>query len=147
MLEILKQIAMYNLVKQSGYTQVVALSIFHLCFPKKQVLILITKAESKSKRWLCLSLVAFVSSFFPVFLGFLTVPDFKSSSWVVPHSLGDAPGASHALGCALGFLQQEPAQEITAWDHSLKPGVSSVHPSAIAMSALLCWWKTTFLPF
>lgn len=46
MLEILKQIATYNLLKQSGYTQVVTLSVFNLCFPQKQVLILITKAES-----------------------------------------------------------------------------------------------------
>lgn len=34
MLEILKQNAMYNL-KQTGYTQVVALSVFNLCFPQK----------------------------------------------------------------------------------------------------------------
>lgn len=34
MLEILNQNAMYNL-KQTGYTQVVALSVFNLCFPQK----------------------------------------------------------------------------------------------------------------
>lgn len=45
MLDILKQIAIYNLLKKTGYTQVVALSVFNICFPQKQVLILITKAE------------------------------------------------------------------------------------------------------
>lgn len=34
MLEILNQNAMYNL-KQTGYTQVVALSVFNLSFPQK----------------------------------------------------------------------------------------------------------------
>lgn len=45
MLDILKQIAIYNLLKKTGYTQVVALSVFNICFPQKQVLILINKSK------------------------------------------------------------------------------------------------------
>lgn len=129
MLEILKQIAMYNLVKQSGYTQVVALSIFHLCFPKKQVLILITKAENKSKCSLCLSLVAFVSSFFPVFLWLLTVPDFKSSSSVsdagrlpaIPAFCPPQPGGCSRCFPCPWMCPGLPAAGACSGNHSLRP--------------------------
>lgn len=145
-LEILKRIAMYNLLKQTGYTQVVALSVLSLCFPQKQVVILIAKAESKSKHWLCLSLVVFVSVVsslcFYDFLQsqvskalarFLMHKAFQPCLPLDPHSLGDAPGASHAHGCALGFLQHEPAQSIR-----LKSSVSSVHPSVLPLQLWLC---------
>lgn len=135
---------MYNLLKQTGFTQVVALSVFNLCFPQKQVLILITKAESKSKHWLCLSLVVFVSvisslcfydflqsQISKAFPQFLMQKGCEPSLPFDPHSLGDAPGASHAHGHALGILQHEPAQST-----SLK----AQHPSVIAISAVLCWW-------
>lgn len=146
LLEILKRIAMYNLLKQTGYTQVVALSVFSLCFPQKQVVILIAKAESKSKHWLCLSLVVFVSvisslcfmtSYSPRFQSSCSVSDAKGCQPCLPladpHSLGDAPGASHAHGRALGFLQHEPAQSIR-----LKSSVSSVHPSVLPLQLWLC---------
>lgn len=147
-LEILNQIAMYNLLKQTGYTQVVALSVFNLCFPQKQVVILIAKAESKSKHWLCLSLGVFVSIVSSLcFYDFLQFQITKALAQFLmqkgcqpclpfdPHSLGDASGASRACGCALDFLQHEPAQSIR-----LKPSVSSVHPSVLPFQLWLCWW-------
>lgn len=154
MLEILKQIAMYNLLKQTGYTQVVALSVFNLCFPQKQVLILITKPENKSEHWLCLSLVLFVSVVSSLcFCDFLqsqiskALPQFlmqkgcQPSLSFEPHSLGDAPGASNACGHALGFLQHEPAWSIMC---RLKSFMSSVHPSAIAISPVALLMVDTF---
>lgn len=56
-----------------------------------------------------------------------------------PHSLGDAPGASNACGCALGFPQHEPAQSIR-----LEFSMSSLHPSAIAISPVALLMADTF---
>lgn len=153
MLEILNQNAMYNL-KQTGYTQVVALSVFNLCFLQNQVLILITKPENKSEHWLCLSLVVFVSvvsslcfcdflqsQISKAFPQFLMQKGCQPSLSFEPHSLGDAPGASNTCGHALGFLQHKPTWSIK---HRLKSFMSPVHSSAIAISPVALLMVDTF---
>lgn len=152
MLDILKQIAIYNLLKKTGYTQVVALSVFNLCFPQKQVLILITKAESKSNHWLCVSLVVFVSVVSFVFLWLLTVPDFKGCSSV----FNAERLVSLLTPTAWGMLQVLPVPVDVPWascSTSLLRASGWNLPCHLYIPLLLpfqlcpCWWQTPFIAF
>lgn len=92
MLKNFKQIKKYNLLKQTGYTQMVALSVFKLCFPKKRILIL-PKPENKSKHKSSLSLVVFawVVSFLCSYI-FL---QYQFAKWLLSFYRGRATWCSH----------------------------------------------------